>query len=119
MKCPDSYSKKSGTKNTEYPFLEILELYLKDISISEIVEITGLSNSVITSITDGTTCIPRNKIKQVEKLGFRICSNCGERIVPIKPMDYVQLTRLCLRCWKTCGSEETLHSVNTANLKNI
>lgn len=116
MKNSNSPSKKSSTKRLEYPFLEIFELYKKDTPISEIVKITGLSNSIITSITDGTTCIPRNKIKQVEKLGFRICCCCKERIVPIKPMDYVQLTRLCLRCWKTCGDGETLHSIKAPSL---
>ena len=67
---------------------------------------------------NGAVPIPKSKINQVKKLGFKICRCCKQRIVPLEPVNYTTLSILCIKCWKNKSTIQE-HTVDNKISKSI
>lgn len=102
---------KKKEASEKIPFIEIFNLYKQGLSYKNIARKIKLPAFVVHEIIHGAVTIPRSKIKKIRSLGFKICSCCEKRIVPIKPLGPVFLTRLCKRCYKE--GEEIEYSISS------
>ena len=104
----------------KYPFLKIFELYLKGTPIKNIAKKAMMDPLKVSQIINGSIPIPRFKVNQIKRLGFKICSSCKHRIVPLEPINYITLTRLCVVCWKNKTTTQELENFVSGNIhKNI
>ena len=94
----------------------------KDISNKKIIELHNLGNSQ-TWIADQLHCSQNLIHYRLKKMGLakpsqarvrkkkpsvsnlKVCSCCGKRPVPKKPIAGVQLTRLCYQCFRCAESD--------------
>ena len=83
-----------------YPFIETFKLYKEGYRLKDIMKELKLTRATVDAITHGHALIPKELIEDVKALGFKICTCCGKRIVPIYPINGVYFTRLCRQCWK-------------------
>lgn len=97
-----------------YPFADIFRLRKKEVPVYKIAKEVGVSAPVVTKIIKGHHTIPRNQVAEIEAAGIKICSNCRKRIVPFELFDYVQLSTLCLICWRL-GEGEREHKVHLSD----
>lgn len=86
------------------PFVEIFRLHKKKHTGAYIARKLKIDIFTVNSIIHGEITIPKSKIKDIESLGFKMCYKCKKRIIPIEPVGYVILTRLCKICYRR-GSE--------------
>lgn len=91
-------------RRKKIPFVKIFRLHKEKRSNKYIAKKLKIDMFKVNSVIHGAITIPKSKIKEVENLGFKICSCCKKRIVPINSLEYVKLTRLCKICYKR-GSE--------------
>ena len=98
--------RKYKKREKAIPFVKIFKLYKEGYSIINIARELKMKRSVVHSVINGGITIPKNKIEKVRNLGLKICSCCHRRVVPIEPIDYVILTRLCKRCYKNETTDE-------------
>ena len=104
---------RKNHKLENYPFVKIFEMHKKGYPVIRISRKVKISHSIISSIIHGGIVIPKSEIKEIEKLGFTICQCCKQRIVPIEPVDYVTLTRLCSMCYKgKTNNVESWHAIS-------
>jgi len=89
----------------ELSFKKIFTLYKAETPIHKIAKETGVSAYYVSKIISGIWPIPLSQIKEMREAGFKICSCCKRRTVPLKPINNVQLTRLCWYCFKKEDSE--------------
>ena len=90
----------------------------KDIPTDKIIELFNLGNSQA-GIADQLHCTRSLVHYRLKKMGVinpvngktkprlkrRMCSCCGTRPVPIKPVGGVRLTRLCPQCFRNAESD--------------
>jgi hypothetical protein len=93
------------------PFKEIFKLCKAEMPIQKIAKEVDIPASTIIKVIYGNCIIPLDQIKAVKESGFKLCSCCHRRIVPIYPVEGVNLTRLCLTCYKR-GDGEKIYSIN-------
>jgi len=101
---------KKNSEIPDYPFVEIFSLYKKGHTRKYIARKLKVKMFDVDSIIHGGITIPSSQIIPIKKLGFKICQCCRKRIVPLVPIGYTKLTRLCKICYKR-GSEE-VYNVN-------
>ena len=74
-------------------------------TIEEVVDLSGISRAQLYKLKSGyhpMASMPKDlDVKFIESLGLKICQCCGVRLVPIKPVRYQILTRLCEHCWSS------------------
>ena len=80
--------------------IEIFRLHYDKMPIYKIAKHVGMSAPLVSQIIYGATTIPKSIVKDIENLGFTICTCCGIRIVPIEKLHNTTLTRLCRVCWR-------------------
>lgn len=97
-----------------YPFLEVFKLYKDRMSAPKIAKELDIPVSTVDAITRGILDIPPSQIQAIKNAGFTICSCCRRRIVPVFPIGYTQLTRLCYKCYKK-GEPELTYSLSPLN----
>ena len=88
------------------PFVEIFEMHKKNYTAVKIAKKLKMERDTVHSIIHGAITIPKSKIKEIKKLGYKICCCCHKRIVPTEPLDYVILTQLCKICYKMKAWED-------------
>jgi len=93
------WSKKDWPE-PKFPFVDIFKLYKKGYIKTYISRKLKINIFDINSIIYGGITIPKSEVEKVKDLGFSICGCCHKRIVPLEPIDYVVLTRLCKICYK-------------------
>ena len=89
-----------------YPFVEVFRMMRRKIPVYKIAEALNLPNHIVTQIVNGQLTIPERFISEIESAGFKICSCCHKRVVPLRTFDNVQLTTLCPTCYKLGGGDE-------------
>jgi hypothetical protein len=93
------------------PFKEIFKLYKAEMPIQKIAKEVGIPAPTITKVIYGHWMVPLDQIEAVKESGFKLCSCCRRRIVPVHPVEGVSLTRLCLICYKR-GDGEKIYSID-------
>lgn len=84
--------------------IEIFKLYSLQTPIYKIARHVNMRADLVSKTISGTITFPRSIAKDIASLGFKICTNCGIRIIPIETVNYITLTILCRICWR----EETV-----------
>jgi len=90
----------------KYPFVKIFELHLESTPPGVIAKRVKIAPGTVSAIINGLITIPRFKVKYVRELGYKICTCCKRRIVPLEPINYTILTTLCAVCWKSESNQE-------------
>jgi len=88
-----------------YTILALLEVF----SGAEIAKMLGVSSSLVSEIKRGNKTFPLQYLNRplLAKLGLRVCTCCGIRIVPKKLLGRgIKLTRLCKHCYETIQQDE-------------
>ena len=99
----------------KFPFIEIFKMHKERKSNKYIARKLKIEHYDVNAIIHGAITIPRPLIKKVENLGFTICYRCRKRIVPIEPVGYCILTRLCKICYRR-GAETEYNIPNDIKL---
>jgi len=100
----DKKIKRKDRPEPKFPFVDIFKLYKKGYIKTYISRKLKINVYDVNSIIHGGITIPKSEVKKVKDLGFNICGRCHKRIVPLEPIGYVVLTKLCKICYKR-GSE--------------
>ena len=90
-------------------YTTIFSFYKEGVPPWKISKKTGVSVEVITKLTRGTWHLPKIIIPLLKDLGFKICSCCGARVVPITPIRNTTLTQLCSSCWLSSGNQDPVY----------
>ena len=89
-----------------YPFVGIFKMMEEKVPVYKIAKAVNLSSVIVTQIVNGQLTIPEEFISEIESAGFKICSCCHKRIVPLRTFDNVHLTTLCPTCYRLGGGDE-------------
>ena len=89
-----------------YPFVEVFKMMREEMPVYKIAKAVNLSSVIVTQIVNGQLTIPEEFISEIESAGFKICSCCRKRIVPLRIFENVHLTTLCPTCYKLGGGDE-------------
>jgi len=100
-------AKKRGRRRNDWPVLEIFRMYKEGLSFRQIGILLGIPGTNVKTVVRGGVVLNPGEAEQVQEMGFKICSCCGNRIVPLEPISGCQLTRLCYLCWKGVGDSVT------------
>ena len=105
--------RKYNKKTKPIPFVKIFELHKKGCSITDIARKLKIKRDIVHPVIRGGITIPESEIDKIKELGFKICSCCNKRIVPIETIGYSILTRLCKKCYTSeMSDEDNEYSVN-------
>ena len=96
-------------------FKKIFELYREETPIYKIAKEVKLPPITVSQVISGSYTIPPDQIQELKEIGFKICSCCRKRIVPLQPLEYVTLTKLCYISYKR-GNPEPEYSVHLSSL---
>jgi len=94
---------KKINKATALALMEIMDVKdvakMIDLSLSQLYRLKSSECSFV--------ILPSDLDKElIAALGLKICECCGVRVVPVKPVRYQILTRLCEPCWSGDFGEE-------------
>jgi len=96
---------------TQKQCVEIFRLYMEQTPVYKIAKVTKTPAHMVVKLLRGSWTIPKLFIPEIKALGFKICTCCHARIVPIEPFRNVTLTQLCTVCWLNNGFIDPVYPV--------
>ena len=111
IKAKERAKERATMKKIHKCYYTIFSLYKQGIPVYKIAKKANLSPGVVVKLIQGSWHIPKHIIPEIKALGFKICSCCGARIVPIKPVHNTTLTQLCSVCWLSNTNSDPIHPV--------